>query len=474
MRIIYIILILLTLNKVHTQGNFTPPEADLTFPRTILAIDQIEMLKNRLTEFDRKLQYESIVRNAFLEIETDNVSNGGRIKRAAQAREIAFVLLFNLKLEDNNYLPLDNTDRQILISKCFELLNSINDSIQVLSGWTFYNDWQNRTKEIIHYLIAYDLMMAVPDHNLDLEAIREKLQAYVGNLYMLATDTYPRPIPGPDLEFFSFNLNNHGVMMSGALGLAAIVLAEAESPDPNFQPQSWINAAMWNLDNTLWRADGLLKRVSEPDVLAGYAEGPNYFAYGFENAFPFIKAMWNFLPDENREYSFYEYNLVTGGRQTIARTIRNPWYDESYERLYDWANIIRMPGGGSPAIHDSYLNLNIQGVGLVGREENYIKSDFQTFGTLMNRTQFLASDITGNNYDLPLFQALPEAGSLIFRNTYDDPKGTYMHVIAKNGVALEGAKAHHQADVGSFQLYYNQSDMIYDSGYPGADQRANI
>jgi len=98
-------------------------------------------------------------------------------------------------------------------------------------------------------------------------------------------------------KFFNYQFNNHSIMTASALGLAAVVLNDHESIDPDRQPQNWINAGMWNLDNTLWMQGGSYPRVSEPDTLAGYAEGPAYFNYSFQNAFPFIRAMGNFLPE---------------------------------------------------------------------------------------------------------------------------------------------------------------------------------
>jgi hypothetical protein len=67
------------------------------------------------------------------------------------------------------------------------------------------------------------------------------------------------------------------------------------------QPQRWIDAAMWNIDNVLWKD---AKRQSEPGIIAGYAESPYYFKYGFINCLPFIRAMGNFLPDNSLEYTF--------------------------------------------------------------------------------------------------------------------------------------------------------------------------
>ena len=184
--------------------------------------------------------------------------------------------------------------------------------------------------------------------------------------------------------------------------------------------------------------------------------------------------MWNFLPDEERSYSFYEYNLFTGQKNIINSSIRNPWYNENYANLFDWAVNIRMPDGRSPSIHDSYIGFKSSMVALSGKPRHNLPGlTLNNFGPWV-RTQFLATDVEEGNYQGSLFLAYPDAGSLIFRNTFNNPSGIYLHVIAKNGIALEGAKAHHQADAGSFQLYYNQTDLVTEGGFPGADQRSIV
>ena len=470
---IRVILFLFLSISLFGQGSYLPSDADLSFPRSIMDQSEIELLKDRLVETNRIDLYQAILNSAFQEV-PPNILDSDRRKRALIAREAAFVLLMNLKVESNQLVPLTQEDQSLLMDHCIEILNSINDGILVLNGWTFYNDWQLRTKELVHFLIAYDLLKANDNLNVDLTQASRNLQQYVGKLFTLVKDTYPSPLGTTRLEFFSFNLNNHGVMVSSTLGLAAIVLAELESAEEDLQPQAWMNAAMWNLDNTLWKADGILKRTSEPGRIAGYAEGPNYFDYGFENAFPFLRAMWNFLPDSERTYTFYEYNLITGQRTTITREIQNPWYDKNYERLFDWAVNIRMPDGRSPAIHDSYLGFGSNMIALSGNSKHNIPARKLSLNNPWIRTQYLATNTSEGMYNDPLFLSYPDAGSLIFRNTFNDPTGMYLHVIAKNGVALEGAKAHHQADAGSFQLYFNETDLVYEGGFPGADQRGIV
>ena len=470
LNIIGLILLFALIGK--SQGAYLPVEADLSFPRTLLDQSDIPFVRNSIQSADRKAIYNVIYQVASSELPSGNSSDFDRRKRAEIAREAAFVLLMDIKF-DTQSQRLDSLERKTLIDKCMLVFETINDTVEVLPGWTFYNPWQNRTKELLHLLISYDLLHAI-DEELNLEVAKNNLQAFVANLFARTRDTYPSPLGLTPLEFFSFNLNNHGIMTSSVLGLAAIVLAECESPDENAQPAMWMQAGMWNLDNTLWKGDQILKRVSEPDRMAGYAEGPNYFDYGFENAFPFIRAMWNFLPDQSFRYTYYEYNLVTGVKTDREREIRNPWYAPEYLRLYEWMMRIRMPDGRSPAIHDSYLGLATGSIALSGNPRFHIPAEKIRYTSPWLRSQYLSTLIDTAAYEEALFQALPSSGDLVFRSSYNDPNSVYMHVIGKNGIPLEGAKAHHQADASSFQLYFNGEDMVYDAGYPGADQRNRI
>lgn len=444
------------------QGIYEPPNADYTYPRTIIAIEDLPTIQESLTSPEKKELYRIIWDNAHTDYPEDNLSYLERRKRAEIAREAAFVVIMNRAFNDGDIMTLSENDKIELQDKTIHLLNTLNPAVGIQEGWSFYWEWQLRSKELIHYLIAYDLLKGSGVDDELLTVAEEKLQNFAGNLYARAEQSYPAPISFfPDLDFYEYNPNNHGIMISSTLGLAAIVLNNTESDDPNLQPINWINAGMWNLDNTLWRAEEYLPRVAEPDIIAGYFEGPNYFQYGFQNAFPFIRAMWNFLPDG-------EYQFTYDG---IERTIRHPWYDDNYHRLYEWMNLIRMPNGGSPSIHDSGANFGTTITALSGKSEFNIANPNYDYRNIWIRSQYIATNVDHGTFDKPLFQALPEAGSLIFRSAWDDSEAVYMHLIGKKGIALSGAKAHHQADATSFQIYYNGEILAYDEGYSGANYR---
>ncbi|MBE0646584.1 MAG: hypothetical protein IH596_02250, partial [Bacteroidales bacterium] len=324
----------------RSQGSWNPPGADLTFPRTLLDTTLIEVIRNSLSEPEIYSIYELVWENANSTPPVGNTTDGERFGRSAIAKEAAFAALMDKKPSSGSIIPLTAIEREQLTAKSKQLLEEINTAVGFQSGWIFYQEWQHRSKELINYLIAYDLLRGQELAVGSLQLAKDSLVEFTGHLYNRAMATYTVLIW--QFKFFEFQFNNHSIMTSSALGLAAIVLNDHESLDPDFQPQNWIDAGLWNLDNTLWREDGPYKRVSEPDTIAGYAEGPAYFEYGFENAFPFIRAFWNFLPDAVYPMTF----------NSVTRDIRNPWYDPSYSNLCEWMNRIRMPDGSSPAIHD--------------------------------------------------------------------------------------------------------------------------
>lgn len=459
------------------QGEFAPPNADLSFPRTIIDSLDIPIVKSKLNDASNLFLFSLIWNKANSNIPSDNTTNTSRRARSEIAREAAFIFLMQKKIENQTVVPLTPSDSIFYLNRVIDLLDSINTDIAVQSGWSFYYEWQFRAPELMQYLIAYDLLRGAGIPNNILTSAESKLKEFTGTLYIRITDLYPCPnIPLCYLDFFSYNPNNHGVMNSATLGLAGIVLGDLGDADSNYQPNNWINVGMWNLDHSLFQATGYVPRVSARDTMVGYAESPGYFAYGFKNAFPFIRAMWNFLPNGNYDYTSFLYTYPIQPWTTpeiITRNIAHPWYDSSYYNVYEWMNKIRMPDGRSPSIHDSGFNFGTSITALSGQSQFNIPNTNYPPTSIWQRSQYLSTNVAESNFEANLFQALPEAGSLVFRSDYDAPSGVYMHLIGKNGIALTGAKAHHQADATSFQLYFNGETMALDPGYPGAPNRLN-
>ena len=437
-----------------TQGSWNPPGADLSFPRTLLDSSSIDEIRNTLSKPILIDLYHSIWNSANSIIPIEDTSNGARSTCAIIAREAAFVVLMDRKWENDSIVNLSQAERDSLTSRTIWLLNRMNTHVGFQSGWVFYQEWQFRSKELINYLVAYDLLRGAGVNN---QTARDSLIHFTGNLYHRAMDTYTVFII--QLKFFTFQFDNHTIMTSSALGLSAVVLNDHEDINPDYQPQNWIDAGLWNLDNTLWVENGSYPRVSEPDTLAGYAEGPGYFNYAFQNAFPFIRSLWNFLPDGDIAVTFNQ----------VTRQVRNPWYDPAYDRLYDWMNRIRMPDGSEPAIHDCPIGFGTTIGSLSGKPEFNLPNPGFSYDDPFIRTQYIATNVPQGTLTDSLFQPLPAAGSLCFRSSWSKD-AIYMHCIAKHGIPLTGAKSHHQGDAGSFSLMAYGQLMAVDPGYPGASQ----
>ncbi|MCX6286995.1 MAG: T9SS type A sorting domain-containing protein [Bacteroidetes bacterium] len=451
---LFLLLLLLPWYTLHAQGSWNPQGADLSYPRTLLDSGSIGQIRGTLSNPLIIDLYQSIWNTANSAIPPENLSDGDRITRAIIAREAAFVVLMDRKWENGSIVNLLPFERDSLILKTQILLNGMNTKVGYQSGWVFYQEWQHRSKELIFYLTACDLLKGA---GISGQVSIDSLIHFTGNLYSRAMATYT--IFYIPFKFFDFQFDNHSIMTASALGMAAIVLNGHEDVNPDYQPQNWINAGLWNLDNTLWIENGSYPRVSEPDTLAGYAEGPGYFNYAFQNAFPFIRSLYNFLPDDSIAVTF----------NAEHRMIRNPWYDPRYYRIYDWMNKIEMPDGSEPAIHDSPIGFGTHIMALSGRPEFNLPNPGFSYDDPFIRTQYIATYVAQGVRTNSLFQVLPDAGSLVFRSSWEND-AIYMHFIGKHGIALTGAKSHHQGDASSFSLMAYKQLLAVDPGYPGAPE----
>jgi hypothetical protein len=450
-----ILVFVLIPGMLFAQGRWDPPGADLTFPRTLLDSLEVPFVRSTLADPEILSLYGSVWSNAHSPVPPGNTGSDDRIARAMIAKEAAFVVLMDREYNAGVIDPLPAAERDTLVNKSVGLLESLNSAVGYQSGLSFYQEWQHRSKELITYLIAFDLLRGAGIPEEQLKPAEDSLLAFTAHLYQRAMATYT--VYFLQLHFFTYQVNNHSIMTASALGLAALIFNSHEDTDPNYQPANWINAGLWNLDNTLWMENGSYPRVSEPDSLAGYAEGPNYFEYAFQNAFPFIRSMGNFLPDDSVAVTF----------NGVARNINNPWFDPRYDRLYDWMNRIRMPDGSSPPIHDSRNGFGTVITALSGNPAYNLANPGYSANDPFIRTQYIAAHMSHGAIQDSLFQALPQAGSLVFRSSWDTG-AVYMHVIGKHGIALSGAKSHHQGDATSFILFAYGQLLADDAGYAGA------
>ncbi|RYZ49706.1 MAG: hypothetical protein EOP49_15700, partial [Sphingobacteriales bacterium] len=447
---LWLAVLLLSFSASAQTGSWNPPGAQLAYPRTLTTLAELGAVRSRLTEPERELLYNQVVTNAFLAVPANNTSISDRRKRAQQAKNAAFVLLINRQTGGTS--PLTATQEQTLKTNAKTLLQNINTTVESVLQNT---EWQWRSKELIDFLVAYDLLRGAGMPADSLIPEKARLQLFANKLYS-ASMQYSG-------FFYSTTKNNHALMTAAALGMAAVVLNDAGGTAAADQPQNWINVGMYTIDNVLWRD---AKRQSQPGILAGYAEGPYYFKYAFLNCLPFFRAMGHFLPATALPYTY-------AGN---TRNIQNPYFDPNYDLLYEWAAAITLPDGRLPALEDSFIDTAMPELALTGKSR-YVKPLWlNNLNTGQSKT--LSSQLV-TNVDMraawlcaltdptpasDTLVALPAAGNLIFRSDTTH-SGNYFHLYGKNGLAQTNSGGHNQADATSFTLYSGGQLLALDAGY---------
>lgn len=457
-------------------GSWAPPGADLAYPRTLLKASALAEVRASLAAPDRLALYRGLWADAQAAPPSDNTSASGRRARATLAKNAAFVVLLGQQpASDARLAALPEAQRGALVASVRGLLESLNADVEVFAtqaGATPYTEWQWRSKELIDYLIAYDLLRGAGESAAALAASQAKLQEFAGHLYTQSTT--PLATPYGSYTFYGTVKNNHTLMTAAALGMAAVVLSEASSPETSQQPSSWAGAGLYHIDNVLWRD---AQRQSDSTQVAGYAEGPYYLKYALLNCLPFFRALGNFLPDNTVAYTF--------GNTT--RRLRNPYFDPKYTLLYDWLTAILLPDGRLPALEDSYVDLGVPELALTGQAQ-YVKPMYfsKLSGTNMNsapaqlrdvtvdmRAAWLAAAVNPTPPNQPALTVLPASGNLIFRSG-NDSLATYLHVYGRGGRAEASAGGHGQGDASSFILHAQGQLLALDPGYLSYARRAEV
>ncbi|MGI4871519.1 MAG: heparinase II/III domain-containing protein [Janthinobacterium lividum] len=465
-----LLLLLAATSAAHAQtGAWTPAGADLAYPRTLLKTQALPTVQASLAEPARLAIYATLWNDGQGSPTGDNTSASGRRARATWAKNAAFVVLVNR--QGNGLAALTAPQRAALVASVRALLESINTNVEVFinpSGGPDYNEWQWRSKELIDYLVAYDLLRGAGETPASLAVGQTRLQEFAGNLYQQAMTPYSI------YTYYGYIKNNHALMTSAALGMAAVVLNDATSADATRQPAKWVGAGLYQIDNILWRD---AQRQSDSTQVAGYAEGPYYFKYGMLNCLPYFRAMGNFLPDGRLPYTF----------EGSTRSIRNPYYDPKYQLLYGWLTALLLPDGRMPALADSYVDMAMPELALTGNPQ-YTKTmaASRLTGTGMNsalaqlrdltvdmRAAWLAAAVAPTAQSNPTLTALPGAGSLVFRSG-NDSLATYLHVYGRGGIAQASSGGHSQGDAGSFVLEAQGQLLALDPGYLSYGRRAEV
>lgn len=389
--------------------------------------------------------------------------NGGRGKNCA------FSAMIQRKPDGNGGLDtLDAAEIDTLINRAIRYMEYMNTTVEPY-GTSGGAEWLWRSNELQNHLQTYDLLKGLGVHDSLLATSRGLLVDYTANLYSEASWVLL------GLGFFEIRINNHGLRTAGTLAMAAIILNDESSSDPNRQPTNWMNIGLYNINNILF-ADS--KRQSSASTMAGYAEGPHYLKFGMKHVLPMMHAMGQFIPVDT-------VWPVTFNNST--KNIRNPWYDTRMDRLWEWCARIRYPDGRFPSLEDCFVDISFADLALLEKPEYVWFPDFtyrkhpESFNlgnTLKEssddlRADFLCAQTTAGADTFELFQRLPISGNLIFRTGWDS-SAACMHVTCKNGLPRLNAQGHNQADASSFQIQYAGRDLALDLGYLKWDRRFEV
>lgn len=456
---------------LYGQGSWYPPNANLSYPRIVSNKDSIAAIQNNLLNEPQKSIYSAVYSNGMAALPIVNTSDNERRNRATRCKNAAFSYLINKKIVGNTLISIPMAERDTLLKHALTLLNTMNtliDSI-TLSNLTAYDNWQWRSKEIINYATAYDCLKGALVHDSILLIAKNKLQLFTGNLYKECD----RNIFG--ISFWSFNKNNFALIMAAALGTSAIVINDAGSNNPNYQPEAWLYCALARVDSLLW-FDANHKSIK--GKLSGYAESPYYFLYSLQHLNSFFIGLDHFVKDDD---VFIDYS----GRK---KNIKQPLHDSDYDKLFDWIYLLRMPDGRVPAIEDTYMDVFNTTLALTGKRKYYTRNYYSkmskyqanSFISTLSaaddyRVNFLGLNYTQFNSNFPETpsQILKDAGNIVFRSGWDSA-ANYMHITAEKGIARSEAGGHNQADEMSFIIHSNGQLLALDAGYIQYDQRSSV
>lgn len=456
------------LSSLQAQGSWIPTNADLSYPRTLVKLAELPALRQWIGGDPENFSlYQGLYADAWGANPPQTlVTNGDRRIAAHTAKNCAYVLLLNRKPVPPQTLDsLTTTEANSLRTKAINLLQRMNTDVEV------YPDFGNylwRANELVDNLIAYDLLKGagVPDSSLD--SARSLLHEYLTAFHtQVAFNTF-------GLGLTSLHVDNHTLRAVGALGMGAVVLNNATSSSVDGQPQKWIQTALWNIDNVLWRSP---VRQSEPGQIGGYAEGPHYLRFGMRHNLEFFHALHNFIPDTTFSVSF----------DGNTASVRHPWHDTNFHNLWEWVMRVRMPDGRDPQVEDCFAQTFNADMTLTEQSRfrpTYHGSRFNPAAptTLWEQLHHSSDDVVADflsamtpptTDSFALFQVLPTSGDVIMRSGWDTTS-TYMHICAKSGIARSSANGHNHVDVTSFNLHARGQELAIDPGYLKWERRDEV
>jgi hypothetical protein len=288
---------------------------------------------------------------------------------AKTARACAFVLLAGFNDEG---VSLGTTDIAALKNRATSIIKRLekdenrNDDLY-WTGW--FSSWYSKhywiEKNLIMLLQAYDYLKAVYPDDSDVNDCGFLLQCYTRHIYYSGTQM-----------FSGFMRNdNHALQLSGAVGLASIVLADYSSTSYNdsWHPDRWFNTATWKTLKTLYKHE----TIRETDH--GFAEGPHYARHSLENLFPFFLSYTNVRPEitGNEKYGpegLWQMKVLAILKSSRSLSIEHfvplfteqmdhsLWHDPDLSNIVEWYSEMLLPDRTYFQQEDSYSGLIWDGI----------------------------------------------------------------------------------------------------------------
>jgi len=468
----------------------SPWHSDITHrPRTLYISEDLETIRERLqlepyktmwaNEYGNDKSIYTWARREFAAtVNTVSSPRSTEDYRRRVAKDAAFVYAMNRKfdgitpLDENSDNDLNPWTRSQYLERAVDYLENLDPTVIGPSGLLdleshgpMVNNWQFRVRELVSYCQAYDLLLG---SGMEPNSIIENnLAAFANNLLDKYTAT----------AFTNESLlqrNNHKLTIGAALGMAAIVLNHHEDAS------IWISAGMLLIEWVCFASpQEAIDGYTLIDEDGGYAEGTHYMGYSWKKAAPFFVAMKNFKGNWTEAYSSYGITGFFPDYSENSIALQNPYFDQRYRSIYEWAMKIRLPDGTLPVMEDSPLNIYSPSLALLSSEYDFQYISNEEYPPLAKKLSTLRADYiaAGNhnngNQDIPLetLTILPNAGSGIFRNL---STGTYLHINGKNGIARLAGAAHDQADVTHFEIAHQNEKMTIEGGYAGWNYRYDI
>ncbi|MBN1755588.1 heparinase II/III family protein [bacterium] len=393
-------------------------------PRILFTAGDSAGIANRLDTAPWSSYYSSIWSRA--NASSGNGSQVEDLARSAIALSAAFVLYFGVNPSGDT---LTISQQTALADKARDYLNNM---ITTMGGMYDNGEYHYPSERLIQYSIAYDLLTGA-----GIPAPSTGIRELANTLYNNAT-FWLLGYPIDDVILFM----NHKLLVAGALGTASLSLP-GEAGD-------WIDYAMTKINNVTFTDE------CDPDTITGFAEGPHYFKYSLEHLVQFFMGMKHFVGDIT-DY----YEDPCGGEESAS--IRTPFFDTRWDKLYYWISEIRLPDGTIPPLDDTFRG---EGFCLTApfaeRDPAFFWDTPPGVSRLFIYPMLVSAGAVPAGPRPPGLTSLSEAGNLIFRG--DNLNGNiYFHYLGEHGIA--NASTHNQSDAASFFLHAYGEDLALDPGY---------